>query len=250
MGRALCPKRNRAGAHLSAPAFRSRVAVVLVALAAALALGAAWNGAPAPVTWLWVLACVVGEAMWLRLPAGKATLSMGSCFNVAAFMVLSPHEAMLATAVATLIAEAAIMRKPAVRVLYNAAHTVLAVGAAAALYHAWGGGGAWTLAAAAGAAAAYYALNRLAVSFAVALESGTTPLAAFARNFAHRYEAASSGAVFSLGILLGLFAAAGNPWHVALIVLPLFVAFDGYRRFSERPRFGAVPDRESEREAA
>jgi hypothetical protein len=57
----------------------------------------------------------------------------------------------------------------------------------------------------------------------------------------------------SLGILLGLNAAAGGLAAAALVVLvalPLFVAFDGYRRFSERPRLGAVPDRESDRKAA
>jgi hypothetical protein len=225
--------------------------VACVAAAAAALLALAWEGPPGPAFWFWLAACMAGEALWLRLPHGGATLSMGSCMNVAALLVLPPHEAMLATALATLLVEGTLMRKPAIRAVYNASHTVLAVGAAALVARNWPAvGDAIALPAMIAAAFVYYVLNRLAVSAAVAMHERASLAEAFLRNFGHRHEMVSSGAVFSLGILLGLHYGSTGIAGTLLVVLPLFVAFDGYRRFSERPREGTVPERASPRKAA
>jgi hypothetical protein len=190
--------------------------------------------------------------MWFRLPAGGATLSMAACFNLAAVLVLPVHEAMLATALASLAVETLVMRKPPVRGLYNASHTALAAWAGASAARLFGDGAAgpaWLWAALA-AALAWYAVNRAAVTLAVAVHGGGGLAAAWRENFGGPREALYAGGVLSLGLLLGLntrsFGAAG----VLLVALPLILAFDGYRRFVGRRRTGAVPGRPSTRQAA
>lgn len=237
---------------------RMPMVVAMTAIAAAVTLAWQWHGSPAPRIWFWIVACLAGEAMWFRLPPGNATLSMGSCINLAALLVLPPHEAMVATALASFAAEHSVMRKPPIRSAYNASHTALAVGLAGAAFMALGGPerdlvallAAGRLLPFIGAALTYYAVNRVAVCLAVALHDRTGIRDAWARNFGNAYEVLSSGAVFSLGILLALHYAGVGMIGTFLVLLPLYVAFDGYRRFSERHRDGSVPAREEHREAA
>jgi hypothetical protein len=227
----------------------------IVGLAATLALvmlGVEWRGGPGAAFWFWLAACMAGEAMWFRLPLGGATLSMAACFNLAALLLLPVHEAMLATALASLAVETLVMRKPVVRGVYNASHTALAAWVGAFAATAAGGSevsGALRLWPAASAALAWYAVNRFAVCLAVAVHGGRTLRAAWRRNFGDPREALGSGAVLSLGILVALSAGALGPAGALLVALPLFVAFDGYRRFAARRRV-AVPGRMPNRPAA
>src|SRR5262249_47366864 len=133
--------------------------------------------------WFWVATCFAGELLWVRLPLGRATLSMASACNFAALLLLPRGEAMLAAAAATVGAELLFMRKPPVRVLFNTGQTVLAVGAGGAAYHAlaaFGHGGATTvvqsgLLALAAGAAAYAVVNTVAVSLAVGITERVAP---------------------------------------------------------------------------
>lgn len=253
--RSLTPVRTEAGggardAH--APRAHMIWLVALVAALACAALGAGWRAAPGTAFWFWLAACAAGETLWFRLPAGGATLSMAACFNLAAVLVLPVHEAMLATAVASLAAETLVMRKPAVRGLYNASHTALAAWAGASAAGAAGGlaaGPAWLWAALA-AALAWYAVNRAAVTLAVAVHGGRSLAAAWRENFGSAREALYAGGVLSLGLLLGLHTRTFGAAGMLLVALPLVLAFDGYRRLADRRRTGAVPGRRPRRQAA
>jgi hypothetical protein len=56
--------------------------------------------------------------------------------------------------------------------------------------------------------------------------------------------------VFSLGILLAVHEATFGALGSLLIVLPLVIAFESYRRAVGGPRIGTVPARASDRRAA
>ncbi|TMA24169.1 MAG: hypothetical protein E6J87_24325 [Deltaproteobacteria bacterium] len=119
----------------------------------------------------------------MRLPFGRATLSMASTCNFAALILLPRAEAMLAAAGASLVAELLVMRKPPARLLFNAGQTALAVGAAGLVYHTLAGAtaspaavllakGLWPILA---AAAAYAAVNTGSVSLAIGVAERVAP---------------------------------------------------------------------------
>jgi hypothetical protein len=197
--------------------------------------------------------------MWVKLPIGGATLSMASCFNYAALLVLPRGEALVATVLATILGEAVALRKPPVRVIFNSSHTTLAVAA-----------GSWVFGRLAGGAdslvtllaemrllpfllsgLAYYAVNRVAVVLAVASCERLSPLEAWRRNFGTGYEALSAGAIFSLGALLATHYQGIGMVGTLLVALPLMLACDGLRRFNRQSEPPSSQDTERrERDAA
>src|SRR5262245_8819983 len=176
-----------AGSRGPSPARRSRtrdLALATVALAAGgLAIAASWAGRPGPAFGFWFAACFAGELLWVRLPFGRATLSMASTCNFAALMLLPRAEAMLAAAGASLVAELLVMRKPPARLLFNAGQTALAVGAGALAYRALAGPAASPVAVLVGrglwpmlaAAASYAAVNTASVSLAIGVAERVAP---------------------------------------------------------------------------
>ena len=84
------------------------------------------------------------------------------------------------------------------------------------------------------AAAAYFVINTGAVSLAVGMSEGVAPIDAWRRNFGHRYELLSSSALFSLGTLLASHYSAEGLGSTLLLVFPVVLAHQGYRRVSER----------------
>src|SRR5947208_1766834 len=119
---------------------RTSLLVGATVLLAAAATWKSWTAVSLPAFAFWLVACTAGELLWVRLPFGAATISMASCFDFAALLVLPRGEAMLITALATVAAELGVMRKPPVRALYNGAQTALAVWAASWAFQAVSGG--------------------------------------------------------------------------------------------------------------
>ena len=242
----------------------SRGSRILLGLWIGLVLGAAAalvaiHGPPQPSRALafWLVACIAGEMLWVRLPVGSATISMASCFNFAALLVLHPAEAMPVAALATLIAELAVMRKSLVRAVFNAGQTVVAVALARWCFDASGGRGASLIDLVSGlhfvpflaAGLAYYAINRGAVTVVVSLAERIGLRASWRRNFGSAYDLISTGAAFSLGTLLATQYASIGMVGTLFVALPLVLACDGYRRFTRDAR-PASAEPAGERKAA
>jgi hypothetical protein len=189
-----------------------------------------------PRLWYWAAACAVGEMLWLRLPLGRATMSMGSTANFAALLVLPPPLAIPAAALASLVVERTVMRKPLVRALFNAAGTALTMGAAAFVLRAFAPAGVFALRDArlllvlVAAAATYYAFNRTLVTAVLALD-GALPLPlVWRRNFGLSRDLLPSGAALSLGVLLAQLHQQAGPVAVAFVMLPALIVFEAHRR--------------------
>lgn len=215
--------------------------VAMVATTVALAsmvLAASWPGWPSRPLWFWVIACTMSELLWVRLPRGQATLSMSSCFNIAALLILPRGQAMVAVAVSVALVESAFMRKPPVRVLFNSAQTALAVAAGSLAFSMLGGAGRSLSELVAGldllpfvaAGLAYSAVNTGAVSVAVALSEGLSPWKAWRENFGNGFEFLARGALLSLGILVAVHHSLTGPLGTMLVALPLILARQGYVR--------------------
>jgi hypothetical protein len=233
--------------------------VVMVCGTAILSLAAmfaSWSGPVGPDFWFWCGACLVGELLWIRLPMGQATTSLASCMHFAALLLLTRGQAMVIVALTGVVAETLFLRKPPLRVLFNASQATLAVGAASLAYRALGGGGSevstllydFRLLPFAAAAVAYFVINTGSVSCAVGLSEGCSPWAAWRRNFGTRHDLLSCGAIMSLGALLASHYALAGPTGTLLVVLPLLFAHEAYRIVMRRRLDPA--DREAERDAA
>ncbi len=237
---------------------------LLLGLWVGLVLGAAagllaFVGAPQPSRELlfWLVACTAGEVLWVRLPLGSATISMASCFNFAALLVLPLPEALAATMLAALVAELTVMRKPFVRALFNAGQTGLAVAAGFWAFHALAGRDRPLIELVShiqllpflAAAPIYYLVNRGSVAVVVAIAESLTLAQSWRRNFGSAYDVLSTGAAFSLGVLLATHYASIGMVGTLFVVLPLILACDGYRRFTQDAKRDNQED-DSKRRAA
>jgi len=231
--------------------------VGLVVGVAAMLMALAGPPALTRETLFWLIACIAGELLWVRMPVGNATISMASCFNFAALLVLAPREAMPVAALATLIAELVVMRKSFVRALFNSGQTALAIVLARTCFDAAGGRGVDPLELVSGlqllpflaAAAAYYLVNRAAVAVVIAISQGISPRESWRRNFGSAYDLLSTGAAFSLGALLATHYSGIGMVGTLFVALPLVLACDGYRRFTREAK-SEQPADDSERRAA
>lgn len=214
----------------------ARIFAGLVLVAGAVLLAGAGIRVEDPRLWFWLVACALSEMLWTRLPLGGATLSMGSTANFAALLLLPSGVALPATAFGCLGAELAVMRKPWLRAAFNAASTVLAVGAASALAHRLAPLGVFTqhggrLALTVGAAAAvYYLCNRALVVTVLVLAGSGSPRAVWQRNFGVRADLAPTGAALSLGVLLAQLHQQTGVVAVLFVLLPGWIVFDAHRR--------------------
>uniref|UniRef100_A0A832I1J5 histidine kinase n=1 Tax=Eiseniibacteriota bacterium TaxID=2212470 RepID=A0A832I1J5_UNCEI len=84
----------------------------------------------------WVAICVLSEAMWVTTLSGAGTNTMASTAGLASIMLWGQGPAMWIGAVSTLLAELLVLRKPAVRAVFNASQITIT--------H-WGAAGAWML---------------------------------------------------------------------------------------------------------
>ena len=218
------------------PSVTARAFVALV-IAAGIVVATAM-GVPLrdPRLWFWIVACGIGEMLWLRLPLGRATLSMGSTSNFAALLVLPVQVAVPAATLASICVELAIMRKPAVRALFNAAGTALAVAAAGSMLHALAPHGPFVLRDAglfgvlAAAAVTYYAVNRGLVSTVLALDGALPVTLVWRRNFGWRRDVFASGAAMSLGVLVADLHQQTGPVAILFVLLPTMIVFEAHRR--------------------
>lgn len=210
---------------------------LVTAILAVAWIAAAWTG-PADRTFVfWLAACCVCERMWVRLARGQATLSMASCGNFAAMLLLPVGQAMAVTALSSVAGEALFMQKPPRRIVFNAAQSAITVGIASWMFVALGGEtmrlmeliGSMYWLPLIGAAVAYFLVNSGAVTLAVALSERMPFTVAWRDNFGNPYELISSGALFSLGVLVAIHYEMAGPGATLFAALPLVLAYAGYR---------------------
>src|SRR5439155_14670542 len=108
---------------------RLRAYVALTVLAAAVVLGAAWPASFAR-DWghyvAWIVICLVSETMWSNTLSGSATWSLSATVGLSSAVLLGSAAGIWISALSTLVADMFVLRKPAVRVAFNASQIALA----------------------------------------------------------------------------------------------------------------------------
>ena len=235
--------------------------LALVGVAVALAcwtLVSNWSGLPLPSTWFWLVACVLGECLWVRLPVGNATVSMASSANFAALLILPGAHAMAVVGASTWITDTFVRRKPAIRVAFNVSQSMLATAAGAYVFHALAGPLDWSvfhtyarlLPVLPASAAAYWIVNTGSVGLAIGCSEWTSPFRAWRANYGSPTDILAAGATLSLGALIAFNHAIAGPMATLIVALPLLIAYDSYRRRFPADREGREETHASEARAA
>lgn len=87
----------------------------------------------------WVLITVVAESLWLPTITGEGTDSMASAANFATVVLWGVAPSLWIVALSTAISDLVIRRRPAIRVLFNAAAMVIVMAAAGTAFTLLGG---------------------------------------------------------------------------------------------------------------
>lgn len=166
------------------------------------------------------------ETAFLRLPGGSSTSSVSFIPYLASVVLLGPSWGMLIAGGTFLAADAAVRRKPLIKVIHNTAKETLAIGAAGFLYVGLGGVPSSsefrlaTLAFGAGVGA-YFLINIGAPTIAIALANGTSIRTTWRRLV-------GSSLLFDfmaspLALLLAFLYVEAQLWGIIVVTVPLFL---------------------------
>ncbi len=135
----------------------------------------------------WLVICLVSETMWEATMSGSGTWSLSSTAGLSAIVLWGPAVGMWITALATLLADLFVLRKPAVRAFFNGGQMAITALVSGIAFDLLGGRAALPVTAAAatleraaathlvmpflGLVLTYFILNRSMVTLAVAWSS-------------------------------------------------------------------------------
>ena len=189
-----------------------------------------WDSSPTFVNGLIAILAVglAAELSSVSVQVGTATVSIAFIPFLAGAFLFPPFYAMLIGGLTLLVVEAAVRKKPWIKVAFNTSKELLAIGLAASIYHALGGRPGVSDAAfrlsipgVVGAGVAYSAANSLGVSLAVALTSGHSLRDAWLRIYGGSlvYDLFATPVPAALAYLYVKWQLSG----VVLVSVPLFV---------------------------
>ncbi len=198
----------------------------------------------------WIVVCVISDTLWINTSLG-ATLSLSSTAGVAAVVLWGDAAGMWVGAISTLIGEFFVLRKPAVRTLFNASQTTVTVWIASLAY-AWAGGpregleaaptlGGSEMAVRMGAPVLllcflYWVVNRSLVVRAVSWATDRSYFRVWREDWLSAQRLITDSAAFLLSPLMVIsYHAIGYP-GVVLFYAPLFMIHESDRRYTDLKR--------------
>jgi len=203
----------------------------LALTAVALMASASWAIPPDSRAFLDALAAFaalgfLSEVAFLRLSVANSTSSVAFIPYLALIVLLGPSWAMLIAGGTFLVADAAVRRKPLVKIVHNTAKEVVAVGVAGWIYGGLGGVPSLTqfslaIVPFAAAVSAYFLINVGAPATAIALSSGV--------RFSESWRKLVGGSLLfdfmasPLALLLAFLYTKAQLWGVIVVTVPLFL---------------------------
>jgi signal transduction histidine kinase len=198
----------------------------------------------------WVLITVVAESLWLPTITGEGTDSMASSANFATVVLWGVAPAIWIVALSTAISDLVIRRRPAIRVLFNAAAMVIVMAAAGWTFALLGGPreGIWPMLGAGrlevtqmigflipliGLGVVYRGLNILLVSIASGWGAERPIWMVIREDFLYAEQIISDLALLFLSPLMVVSYAMLSYPGIILFYVPLLVIRDSHRRYVE-----------------
>jgi putative nucleotidyltransferase with HDIG domain len=207
--------------------FRVYYTAVLVAAAALAVL--AWPHGQQPgwtVLGVGLLLLLLAEFVPMQLPGG-GQMTAGTMVDLPLLLLVGPFWTAAIDVAVTILVQGVLRRRPAVRVLHNAAIYVLGAFAAAGVYELAGGRiGLVRFPHSAGALAAcgltFFLVNSACVSLAIGLTEGPSPWRIWQRNFQNGILHHLS--FVALGTLTAVVWSTSGAWGLVLVALPVLVS--------------------------
>jgi putative nucleotidyltransferase with HDIG domain len=203
----------------------------LALLAIALLIHSDWSLPQDPAAFLNSVAAfaVLGflsEVAFLRLPFANSTSSVAFIPYLASIVLLGPSWAMAIAGSTFFVSDAAVRRKPFIKILHNTSKEIVAVGTASLVYGLLGGHasfGEFHLAAVpfASAVATYFFINIGAPATAIALSSGV--------RLSESWRKLVGGSLLfdfmasPLALLLAFLYTEAQLWGIIVVIVPLFL---------------------------
>jgi putative nucleotidyltransferase with HDIG domain len=176
---------------------------------------------------LFIALIIVADTAQISLPRGGASIYASGPIDLAAIMILGAPAAAFVEAIATLLSEVFIQRRPAIRIAFNVPLLIVTVGLAGMAFHMFGPK--WTgldsprfLVPLFACGLVYYAVNTVSISFIIGLSDRRNPLRIWQQNYMWNFVHIL--AFMPVAAILALVYLKSGMWTVALFVVPLFMA--------------------------
>ncbi len=175
---------------------------------------------------LFLALIVIADSVQIPLPHGGASIYTTSPIDLAGIVLFGPAVMALIEAVATIITEGIIQRRPLIKVLFNVPLLAMTVGFSGLVYRSFGSLGnidsPLFLVPLCAAGIFYYLFNTWSVTFVISLMDMRNPLHVWKQNYMWNFFHIL--AFLPVGAIIALLYANSGVWTIALFVIPLFLA--------------------------
>lgn len=176
---------------------------------------------------LFIALIIVADTAQISLPRGGASIYASGPIDLAAIALFGAPATALIEAIATLLSEVFIQRRPAIRIAFNVPLLIVTVGVAGLSFSAFGPK--WTgldsprfLLPMFVCALVYYVVNTVSISFIIGLSDRKNPLRIWKQNYMWNFVHIL--ALMPVAAILALVYTKSGMWTVLLFVVPLFLA--------------------------
>jgi hypothetical protein len=170
---------------------------------------------------------IVADTAQISLPRGGASIYASSPIDLAAILLFGAPATALIEAVATLLSEVFIQRRPAVRIAFNVPLLIVTVGLSGLAFQAFGPH--WTsletprfILPLIACGIVYYGVNTVSISTIIGLSDSKNPLKIWKQNYMWNFFHIL--AFLPVAAILALVYLKSGMWTIALFVVPLFLA--------------------------
>ncbi len=176
---------------------------------------------------LFIALIIVADTAQISLPRGGASIYASSPIDIAAILLLGAPATVFIEAVATLLSEVFIQRRPAVRIAFNVPLLIVTVGVAGLVYESFGP--TWTslesprfLLPLLACGISYYLINTVSISTIIALSDKKNPFRIWKQNYMWNFFHIL--AFLPVAAIIALVYLRSGMWTIGLFVVPLFLA--------------------------
>ncbi len=169
---------------------------------------------------------IIADSVQISLPRGGASIYASSPIDLAGIVLFGPAVIAVIEAIATIVTEGVLQRRPLMKVVFNVPLLVMTVGVSGLVYRSFGSMADITspvfLIPLAAAGITYYLFNTWAVSFVIALADMRNPMHVWKQNYMWNFFHIL--AFLPVGAVIALLYANSGVWTIALFIIPLFLA--------------------------
>ncbi len=175
---------------------------------------------------LFLCLIIVADSAQISLPRGGASIYASSPIDLAGIVLFGPAVIAIAEAVATVVTEGFLQRRPLYKVVYNVPLLIMTVGVSGLVYRAFGSlgdiGSPLFLLPLCAAGVVYYLFNTWSVSLVISLSDSRNPVHVWKQNYMWNFFHIL--AFLPVAAIMALLYANSGIWTIGLFIIPLFLA--------------------------